>query len=835
LAKPVLAKFGYGSGLDCRSVFYTCTYSTVPKCESFSISNNGSKEITGSSRGEALSFPKIKKFSVSTKFPKDCELAKFVLVKFGYRSGVECRFNKKFTFYRTMSSEDAEMRDLLSGAWCGFTGPGNPPTMPPPPPPPDAPPPPPVITTAPPRSPPLPRLGNRSEIMDTDCNSEVDPVESVKSDSHSQSRYGTDHDITIMGTDSTYVQCKSARAHSLKQNTLDCTMGTYTGTVNKVQHERVGSLAFGGDSTLNKTFRGSRITTGDRVVNQNISISFDPLTMICTCCTTQHSIVPTDGTGLAIAVTDQNFNSSITGRSTCIPIIRVEDATLHELFEFTLEIFSRTALPTGTLFLVSTVSHLAKVGTTIYCLEWQRLLHRFGERWPNCRVGPLPPILREDTCGEIGRSLVVLQHWFSTVYTGVQSILYPKEAWDWVVRALTRGVIPPQDLDHVDISTTALPATLTSDSLHPLKISKSSSHAVTAAYDGEATHELILALLNTLSTQFGTRANPEDLLVREPAESVEGVKDTPTAPMLIVVGASHMKRVVPHIPDTDYNVVDLSQPGWTATDRNIKQITDDIVKLGDITGAVGILDLVSNTTFRYENSDDGSLTLPYKHDGKYHMDGRVTTCTKESLNSTLAKTLPIFDAIPGLKIVVPPLPRYLQTPCCESEGHCDGIQDADYVTDLMSKTLGVKRQIRDFVVSKGTSNCWVPDVVRQLVPEGTTTQEIGVGFGVHNGPDGVHLMPESYVTLSEILLETVRLRTVANSNIAGKTEKGRSHYWRGFTSPVGSARTKNTAANYKEHHAGGGKWRENRFFTSTTNRSARGRGSAPGPSGRFWN
>ena len=153
----------------------------------------------------------------------------------------------------------------------------------------------------------------------------------------------------------------------------------------------------------------------------------------------------------------------------------------------------------------------------------------------------------------------------------------------------------------------------------------------------------------------------------------------------------------------------------------------------------------------------------------------------------------------------------------------------------MSKTLGVKRQIRDFVVSKGTSNCWVPDVVRQLVPECTTTQEIGVGFGAHNGPDGVHLMAESYVTLSEILLETVRLRTVANSNIAGKTEKGRSHYWRGFTSPVGSARTKNTAANYKENHAGGGKWRESRFCTTTTNRSARGRGGAPGPSGRFVN
>ena len=76
--------------------------------------------------------------------------------------------------------------------------------------------------------------------------------------------------------------------------------------------------------------------------------------------------------------------------------------------------------------------------------------------------------------------------------------------------------------------------------------------------------------------------------------------------MILVVGASHMKRMVPHIPDNEYMVVDLSQPGWTAADRNIKQVVDDIGKLGDITGAVGILDLVSNTTFQYKNSDDGS-------------------------------------------------------------------------------------------------------------------------------------------------------------------------------------------------------------------------------------
>jgi len=612
-------------------------------------------------------------------------------------------------------------------------------------------------------------------------------------------------------------------------------MGTHTGTTGAIQHERVGSLAFGGDSNLSKTFRGSRISTGEKACNQNISISFDPLTLICTCCALPHSIVPTDGTGLVIAISDQNFSSSITGKTACIPVIRVEDATLHELFEFTLEVLGRTPIPNGTLFLVSTVSHLVKVGATIYCTDWQRIVGRFGDRWPNCRVGPLPPILREDSSGETGRNLVILRHWFSTVYTGIHSILYAKEAWEWVIKGLTQGVIPPQDLDHVEVFTVALPSAINNTNLHPLKICKSSSHAVTAAFDGEATHELVLALLHTLSTQFGCRANPEDvLLVREPAESVEVDKDTPPAPYLIIVGASHMKRMVQHLTNTQFTIVDLSQPGWTLNEKSIKVVVDEIVKLGDIEGAVGILDLVSNTTYRYENIDDGTLSLPYRHDGKYHMDGRVTTCNMDTLHGTLSKAAPLFDAIPGLKICVPPLPRYLETPCCESENHCVGIQDPDYITDLMSKTLATRRQMKDFMVAKGVPNSWVPDLVRQLVPDGTTTAEIGAGFCNHNGPDGVHLNPESYGTVSKILLDTVRVRTIANANIAGKSEKGRSYYWRGFTSPVGSVRAKSSHATYKESHPGGGKW-PNRFTTLPKNLSARGRGRAPGPSGRTWN
>jgi len=150
------------------------------------------------------------------------------------------------------------------------------------------------------------------------------------------------------------------------------------------------------------------------MVNQNVSLSFDPLTLICNCCSKPHNIMPIDGSGLVIVVSDQNFVSGIVGKDFCIPVIRIEDGSLLELADFTQEILNCTPFPASTLFLVGTVSHLAQVGSTIYALDWQKTVTWYTDRWPNCKVGPLPPILREDCPGSIGRHIIEIKHWFAT-------------------------------------------------------------------------------------------------------------------------------------------------------------------------------------------------------------------------------------------------------------------------------------------------------------------------------------------------------------------------------------------------------------------------------------
>ena len=142
-----------------------------------------------------------------------------------------------------------------------------------------------------------------------------------------------------------YTQCKSARFESRASAGVEVSAGADLGKECKVQPDKIGNLNLASDKLLYKTFRGCRVTSKGESVNQILSTTFDPQTLQCTVCENNYSILPTDGTDLAILVSDQNFVSALSGNTSCVPIIRLEDPTLKEQFEICLEIFDRCPLP----------------------------------------------------------------------------------------------------------------------------------------------------------------------------------------------------------------------------------------------------------------------------------------------------------------------------------------------------------------------------------------------------------------------------------------------------------------------------------------------------------
>jgi len=83
---------------------------------------------------------------------------------------------------------------------------------------------------------------------------------------------------------SLYHQCKTARAASLAYTCTNVEVGKETGSSKTVNFSSIGSLNCMGDSEVLNTFRGSRLTSNNVDVNQNISLSFDPATLTCISC-----------------------------------------------------------------------------------------------------------------------------------------------------------------------------------------------------------------------------------------------------------------------------------------------------------------------------------------------------------------------------------------------------------------------------------------------------------------------------------------------------------------------------------------------------------------------
>ncbi len=71
---------------------------------------------------------------------------------------------------------------------------------------------------------------------------------------------------------------------------------------------------------------------------------------------------------------------------------------------------------------------------------------------------------------------------------------------------------------------------------------------------------------------------------------------------------------------------------WTPTEKNILSLKESIQSLPEIPGTAVILDLLGNVAFR-QAQRDGTLALPFKSRGKFHIEGKVHVCNNSSLST----------------------------------------------------------------------------------------------------------------------------------------------------------------------------------------------------------
>jgi hypothetical protein len=164
---------------------------------------------------------------------------------------------------------------------------------------------------------------------------------------------------------------------------------------------------------------------------------------------------------------------------------------------------------------------------------------------------------------------------------------------------------------------------------------------------------------------------------------------------IIVVGASHAKRICDVLNDDSLNATLIETPTFRLMSKDVAALTASIrndidVSLDD--DVVLVLNVLDNTFF-VAKTEDGHYYPIRKHieDSSYHVEGDISCSPVETSKQLFANLFPLlkeFQEIP--KVVLVPIPRYVFKSCCENEEHVPNVRNPGHVEDLVGSLDAVE-------------------------------------------------------------------------------------------------------------------------------------------------
>jgi hypothetical protein len=530
---------------------------------------------------------------------------------------------------------------------------------------------------------------------------------------------------------------------------------------------------------------------GNETVNQSISCSFDPATLVCLSCDIEHPAFGDKPT--VMIMSDQNFVPSLgTNDGNCIQIVRLENASLMELFELASEMFGKVALAEGSIFLFGSVSYLGRNGTSIYARDWTELVAHSSRTWRGIRICPLIPLITSDCPGPVIRELSELAVWFETVYgTDPQGM---HGTWMRLVAAMEKCSMGTTSLDVMETYKVVLPSNLLCSKLDKVVTfcSNNSRPMTCSGLSKDSCGELLSSMLNEIHENFRACSSPELYLVRADVKIPQS--ETNMENRILLVGASNLKHSVPHFADTSMTFANLTTAGWLATAESVKNLETIVKSRAPETDAF-VFDLLGNSSIRFEQAD-GTTALPFKSNGHFHLGGNVMVTPPEIFKDVTKKVLPILRA-KGEKpcVIIPPLPRYLFARCCNDPDHCTNAAETDFSITLLSSFTEMRNNLIRQLVSAGLTNFRVMDVCCTTSCSVTACAEERIkGLRSVTAKDGVHYVDNGYKNLAGRCIECLlKMLKKSEQDVSSKPEKKgipTCFFWRGFRSLRGSSRQK---------------------------------------------
>jgi hypothetical protein len=587
-----------------------------------------------------------------------------------------------------------------------------------------------------------------------------------------------------------YHQCKVARRGKTNSTMFDVSVEK-GGVKHTNSPSHLSSFDTQPENGFNSCFIGTRNTEHCK---QNITCTFDPRSLTCLTCKTEHPVLESKGgnnTPVTLVLSDQSFPPAVeVGEGgNCLRILRIEDGLLGELVGLALEMFPR-GLPENSIVLYGSGSHLLRVGSSGYSRAWVEGSSKLAKLGKAVQVCPLPPILSGPNPGEIFRSIVELRCWVSSVYgTDARGL---SEVWDMTLDNIKSNTSTCTPLITPHTYSLIFPADLHSGSLAPLSfVSASSSPASVLGPSCKTVSELLLAISLSLNRDFHANLDPELNLPRDQSTFEQGAKEL----HFVLLGGSHMKRTAPHLRAMGVKVTDLSVSGWVSNTASGQQLMDRVISTGLPSDAIYVLDLLGNSSARFKQPDDSS-SLPVKLNGHWHLLGDLEVMGCSHVESALNPVSHLYKQYikSNFKIFTPPIPRFVFGSCCADLGHGANIRHQGHREKMLSEHCRVRQTLKGILVGERVHNMRVLDTLGSLTHTNNTSEQL-TALEKITSRDQVHLTDEGYKAMAAGILKEAK--SLSEPREKGKDKGSIRHqaiHWNGFVSHSGIGKTSLKAA-----------------------------------------
>ncbi len=585
--------------------------------------------------------------------------------------------------------------------------------------------------------------------------------------------------------DAVYYQCRSARTSTYKDTLISVSQDETFGKKIIAPSTAIGSLEDHGD--VAHTFHGSRLMKGNVTVNQSISCTFDPSTLTCICCKDKHPAFSKKPS--VVLLSDKNFVPSL-GNSDCycVQIVRLENASLTELLDLTVEMLGDVTFAEGSILLLGFVSHLGRYGTLVYARDWTEVVALASRTWRGVRICPLIPLILAECPGSVIRELSELAVWLETIYgTNPQGL---HGSWMQLVAAMEACSMGTTSLDVMETYKVVLPSSLQCGNLdNVITFCSHNSRPVTCnGLPKDSCTELLSSLLKEIHENFRACSSPEKYLVR--ADENGNQSENQAEQRVLLVGASNLKHSLPHFAGTSMIFSNITTAGWTPTVDNLNKL-EAAIRAKAHENEAFVFDLLGNSSVRFKQ-EDGTTAMPFKSNGHFHLGGNVVVTPPDTFKEVINKVLPIIFA-KGNKpcVIIPPLPRFLFARCCNDPDHCTNATEIDFSKTMLTGFTEMRNNLIRQLVSAGLNNFRVMDVCCTTSCPVTACKDDRLkGLRSVTAKDGVHYVDAGYKNLAGRCMDCLSKMLSHESQKPEKTGKPTSFFWRGFRSTRGSSRQK---------------------------------------------